>query len=224
MASMKKTLVSWSTGKDSAWALHLLRQNPDFQVLGLFTVVDETRDCVPMHETRMELLHSQAGAVGLPLQTINLPNPCTTEQSDALMLEFVQKAVGQGIECLAFGDLFLEDIREYREKQLAGTGIQPLFPLWGISTTELAKQMLSSGLEAYVSSVDLKVLPSGFVGKKWSTDLLAQFPEGCDPCGENGEIHTVVAGGPMFHHSIPVRIGGVVERNGFAYADIVLEN
>lgn len=221
---MKKTLVSWSTGKDCAWALHVLRQDPQVQVLGLFTVVDETCGCVPMHETRLEVLHRQAAAVGLPLQIINLPNPCTTEQSDTLMLQFVQAAVGQGIECMAFGDLFLRDIREYREKQLAGTGIQPLFPLWGISTGELAERMLAAGLEAYVSSVDLKVLPSQFVGKRWSTDMLAQFPEGCDPCGENGEIHTVVVGGPMFRHTIPVEIGSVVERNEFAYADVrVLE-
>jgi uncharacterized protein (TIGR00290 family) len=221
---MKKTLLSWSTGKDSAWALHVLRQDPQIQVLGLFTVVDETRGRVPMHATRSEVLHRQADAVGLPLQIINLPDPCTTEQSDSIMQQFVQTAACQGIECMAFGDLFLEDIRAYREKQLAGTGIQPIFPLWGISTRALAEQMLSARLEAYVSSVDLKVLPARFVGKKWSTDMLTQLPEGCDPCGENGEIHTVVVDGPMFHDSIPVKIGGVVERNGFAYADIVLEN
>jgi len=218
---MKKILLSWSSGKDSAWALHVLRQDPQIQVLGLFTVVDETCGRVPMHATRLELLHRQADAVGLPLQIINLPNPCTTAQSDTLMQQFVQTAASQGIECMAFGDLFLEDIRGYREKQLAGTGIQLIFPLWGTSTRELAEQMLLAGVEAYVSSVDLKVLPSNFVGKKWSTDMLVQLPEGCDPCGENGEIHTVVVGGPMFHHSIPVSIGSVVERNGFAYADVV---
>jgi uncharacterized protein (TIGR00290 family) len=217
----KKTLLSWSSGKDSAWALHLLRQNPDVEVLGLFTVVNQAYGRVSMHATRMDLLHRQADAVDLPLQIIHLPDPCTNEECDAIMSDFVARSVSDGIEYMAFGDLFLEDIRHYREKQLRGTGIEPLFPLWGIPTRDLAGQMLAAGLEAYVSSVDLKKLPARFAGRKWAKDLIAEFPGTVDPCGENGEVHTVVVAGPMFREAIAVRIGVIVERDGFAYADIV---
>jgi diphthamide synthase (EF-2-diphthine--ammonia ligase) len=197
----KKTLISWSSGKDSAWALHLLRQDPGIELLGLFTAMNQKYSRVSMHATRLEMLQRQPEAVGLPIECAN-----------------------KGIECLAFGDLFLEDIRKYRENQLKGTGIEPLFPLWGIPTSDLAEQMLSAGLEAYVSSVDLNKLPSRFAGQKWSRDLIAEFPKDCDPCGENGEIHTVVVGGPMFRNTILVRVGDVVNRNGFAYADIIPVN
>lgn len=217
----KRTLLSWSSGKDSAWALHVLRQDPKIDVLGLFSVMNKKYGRVSMHATRSELLQLQADAVGLPLQTINLPDPCTDEQCNAIMGQFVKDSVARGIECMAFGDLFLVEIREYRENQLKGTGIEALFPLWGVPTRELAERMLSAGLEAYVSSVDLKKLPSRFLGRKWSRDLLAELPQDADPCGENGEIHTVVVGGPMFRESIPVKIGETVERDGFAYADII---
>jgi uncharacterized protein (TIGR00290 family) len=217
----KRTLVSWSSGKDSAWALHVLKQNPDVEVLGLFTVVNHAYQRVSMHATRMDLLHCQAEEVGLPLQIINLPDPCTNEECDAIMSVFVTNSASKGIECMAYGDLFLEDIRHYRENQLRGTGIEPLFPLWGIPTKALAEQMLAAGLEAYVSSVDLKKLPARFAGRRWGEDLIAEFPENTDPCGENGEIHTVVVGGPMFRETIPVTIGEIVQRNGFAYADII---
>ena len=217
----KRTLVSWSSGKDSAWALHLLRQDPGVEVLGLFTVVNQTYQRVSMHATRMDLLHRQADVVDLPLQIINLPDLCTNEECDALMSDFVMKSVAKGIEHMAYGDLFLEDIRHYRENQLRGTGIEPLFPLWGIPTKALAERMLTAGLEAYVSSVDLKKLPARFAGRKWTRDLVAEFPENTDPCGENGEIHTIVVGGPMFREAIPIRIGETVKRNGFAYADII---
>jgi uncharacterized protein (TIGR00290 family) len=218
----KKTLLSWSSGKDSAWALHHLRQNPEIELLGLFTMMNQKYSRVSMHATRSELLQVQADAVGLPLQTIPLPDPCTNEQYDAIMQNFVRSSVVRGVECMAFGDLFLEDVRKYRENQLKCTGIEPVFPLWGMPTKELADQMLSAGLEAYISSVDIKKLPSHFAGKKWSRDLIAELPEDCDPCGENGEIHTVAVGGPMFRKIITVRIGEVIERDGFAYADIVL--
>jgi uncharacterized protein (TIGR00290 family) len=217
----KKTLLSWSSGKDSAWALHVLRQNPGIELLGLFTVMNKKYSRVSMHATRLELLQVQAKAVGLPLQTIDLPDPCTNEECEAVMRNFVAESSDRGVECMAFGDLFLEDIRKYRENQLKGTGIEPAFPLWGIPTKELAEQMLSAGLEAYVSSVDLKKLPSCFAGRKWSKDLMDEFPENCDPCGENGEIHTVAVGGPMFRKTVSVRVVEVVERNGFAYADII---
>jgi uncharacterized protein (TIGR00290 family) len=217
----KKTLLSWSSGKDSAWALHSLQLDPRIEILGLFTVMNEHHQRVSMHATRPEVLRRQAGAAGLPLQTIFLPDPCTMEQYADTMRVFVSDAVAKGIECMAFGDLFLEEIRNYRVKQLTGTGIEPLFPLWGIPTRELAEQMLLGGLEAYVSSVDLSKLPSHFAGRKWSRALIEEMPRDCDPCGENGEIHTVVTDGPMFEHAIAVRVSEVVERNGFAYADII---
>lgn len=218
----KKTLLSWSSGKDSAWALHLLRQDPRIELLGLFTVVNQKYSRVSMHATRLEILYRQAEAACLPIETISLPDPCTNEQCDAIMRDFVTKSASKRIECMAFGDLFLEDVRKYRETQLQGTGIDPVFPLWGIPTSDLVEQMLSAGLEAYVSSVDLGKLPSHFAGQKWARDLIAEFPKDCDPCGENGEIHTVVIGGPMFEKSIKVEIGEVVQLNGFAYGDIVL--
>jgi uncharacterized protein (TIGR00290 family) len=217
----KKTLLSWTSGKDSAWALHLLQQNPSIELLGLFTVMNQKYNRVSMHATRLEMLERQADALGLPLQTINLPDPCTNEQYDAIMRQFVMESAAKGVECVAFGDLFLEDIRKYRENQLRGTGIEPVFPLWGIPTNDLVEQMLSAELEAYVSSVDLKKLPPRFAGQRWSNELISEFPQGCDPCAENGEIHTVVVDGPMFSRAIPVTVGEIVERNGSAYADII---
>jgi uncharacterized protein (TIGR00290 family) len=216
----KRTLLSWSSGKDSAWALQLLQQDPGIDLLGLFTVMNERFDRVSMHSTSRELLQRQADAAGLPLRTIDLPDPCTNEQCDTIMGRFVRESVAEGVECIAFGDLFLEDIRSYREGQLRGTGIQPIFPLWGSPTGELVEQILSAGVGAYISCVDLRKLPPSLAGKKWSRELIAELPDDCDPCGENGEIHTVVVGGPMFREPIAVRIGEVVQRNGFAYADI----
>lgn len=217
----KKTLFSWSSGKDSAWALHLLQRDPTIELLGLFSVMNRKYGRVSMHATRLEMLERQADAVGLPLQTIALPDPCTNEQCDAIMGRFVMDSAAKGIECMAFGDLFLEDVRDYRVNQLKGTGIEAVFPLWASPTRGLADEMLSAGLDAYISSVDLKKLPSRLAGRQWTRELIAEFPQDCDPCGENGEIHTVVVGGPMFSRPIPVTVGHVVERNGFAYADIV---
>jgi len=217
----KRTLLSWSSGKDSAWALHLLRQDPMIELVGLFTVMNEKYNRVSMHATRLDMLHCQAEAVELPVETISLPDPCTNEQCDTIMKSFVTASADRGIECMAFGDLFLEDVRQYRQNQLKGTRIDSLFPLWGIPTDSLAEQMLSAGLEAYVSSVDLRKLPLRFAGQKWSRALIAEFPGNCDPCGENGEVHTVVTGGPMFRQSIQINVGKVLERNGFAYADII---
>jgi uncharacterized protein (TIGR00290 family) len=217
----RKTLLSWSSGKDSAWALHILRQDPQIDLLGLFTVMNEKYNRVSMHATRLELLQRQTEAVGLPIKIIHLPDPCTMDQCDAIMRQFVMDSAAKGIECMAFGDLFLEDIRRYRENQLKGTGIEPLFPLWMMATGRLAEDMLSAGLEAYLSCVDLKKLPLHWVGRKWSKELLAQLPPTIDPCGENGEIHTIAVGGPMFGEPIRVRVGETVERDGFAYADII---
>ncbi|MHB8810412.1 MAG: Dph6-related ATP pyrophosphatase [Desulfobulbaceae bacterium] len=217
----KRTMLSWSSGKDSAWTLHVLRQDPAIELVGLFTVINEKYDRASMHATRLALLRLQAEAAGLPLTTIALPDQCSLEQCDAVMGRFVAESAARDVVGMAFGDLFLEDIRVYREKQLRDSGIEPLFPLWRLPTWELALRMLDAGVEAYVSCVDLAKLPASFAGRRWTRDLLDELPAQCDPCGENGEIHTIVTGGPMFTHSIPVRVGETVERNGFAYADII---
>jgi len=217
----KKTVLIWSSGKDSAWALYLLRQNPLFEVSGLFTVINQESNRAPMHSTRVEMLQRQSDAIGLPISFIYLPDPCTNEQSDSIMGRFVAESAITGIEYMAFGDLFLEDIRAYRNKQLKGSGIEALFPCWGIPTITLAQEMLSSGIEAYISSIDSRKLPTCLVGKKWTNEIIEEFPAGCDPCGENGEFHTVVVAGPMFQRSISVEVGKIYEQNGFAYADII---
>lgn len=217
----KKTLLSWSSGKDSAWSLLRLCQDPNIGLCGLFSVMNERYNRVSMHATRHELLVRQAEATDLPLRTISLPDPCTMEQCDNIMRQFVSACAAQGIEAIAFGDLFLEDIRRYRENQLQGTGIEALFPLWGIPTPHLAEEMLSGGLTAYISSVDLRKLPASMAGRRWSRELVAELPEGCDPCGENGEIHTIAVAGPMFQRPITVRVGETIERDGFAYGDII---
>jgi len=217
----KRTLLSWSSGKDSAWALHVIRQDPEIDLLGLFTVVNKVYGRVTMHATRANLLQCQADALGLPLQIINIPHPCSNEKCDLIMQSFVNNAKQDGIECMAFGDFFLQDIRQYREKQLQGTGIKALFPIWNISTDTLAERMLSSGVEAYISCLDPRKVPKTLAGRRWSVTLLGELPENVDPCGENGEFHTVVVDGPMFRESIPVRIGETVERQGFVFADII---
>jgi len=217
----KRTMLSWSSGKDSAWALHVLRQDPTIELAGLFTVINEKYDRASMHATRLALLRLQAEAAGLPLTTIALPDQCSLEQCNAVMGHFVAGSAAQGIVGMAFGDLYLEDIRVYREKQLQDSGILPLFPLWRLPTRELALRMLKAGVEAYISCVDLAKLPADFAGRRWTRALLDELPGECDPCGENGEIHTIVTGGPMFSHPIPVRVGEILERNGFAYADII---
>ena len=217
----KKVLISWSSGKDSAWVLHQLRQEPELEVVGLFTTINSEHDRVFMHSTRRELLARQAAAAGLPLHTIALPDVCTNEEYEAALGGFVTEAWAAGIRGMAFGDIFLADLRAYRERQLAGTGMEALFPLWGLSTAILAEEMLAAGVVTLISSVDLKKLPARFAGRQWSREVIAAFPPGCDPCGENGEIHTVVVAGPMLAAPLAVRVGEIVERNGFAYADII---
>ena len=217
----KRTLLSWSSGKDGAWALHVLRRDPSVEIVGMFTVVNERFNRVSMHSTRAELLRRQAAAAGLKLRTVSLPDPCTNGRYEDVMERFTADCAQDGIERIAFGDLFLEDVRRYRESRLSGTGIVPMFPLWGTPSSELAEEMLASGLEAYISSVDLARLPAGFAGRLWSRELLRDFPSGVDPCGENGEIHTIVVSGPMFEQRIEVEVGEIVQRDGFAYADII---
>jgi uncharacterized protein (TIGR00290 family) len=216
-----KTLMSWSSGKDSAWALHMLRRTSDVEVVGLVTTVNQLHQRVAIHAVRLELLQLQAEALSLPLHVIDLPSPCTNSQYEAAMERFIYESKPRGIECMAFGDLFLEDIREYRETKLAGTGIVPLFPLWHSPTDRLAREMISSGLRAVVTCVDPQHLPLSFAGREFNQQFLADLPGQVDPCGEHGEFHTFAFAGPMFEKSVSVEIGAVVEREGFGYADVL---
>jgi uncharacterized protein (TIGR00290 family) len=216
-----RTLLSWSTGKDSAWSLHALRQQPDVQVVGLFTTVNAAFDRVAMHAVRRKLLEAQAAAAGLPLHVIEIPWPCPDEAYEAALGAFVARQKAQGIAAMAFGDLFLEDIRAYREAKFAGSGIAPLFPLWGRETGALAREMIAGGLKARLTCVDPRKLPASFAGRSFDTALLADLPEGVDPCGENGEFHTCVFAGPMFEHAIEVRLGTIEDRDGFVFADLL---
>ena len=221
MGMAGKTLLSWSSGKDSAWALHILRGVSDVEVVGLMTTVNQVHQRVSIHAVRLELLQRQAKAVGLPLQVIDLPSPCTNSQYEAAMEIFVGESKRRGIDCFAFGDLFLADIKEYREAKLAGTGITPLFPLWQTPTDRLAKEMISSGLRAVVTCVDPQHLPVSFAGREFNEQFLADLPGTVDPCGERGEFHTFAYDGPMFEEPVRIGRGPVVERDGFGYADLL---
>jgi len=216
-----KTLLSWSTGKDSAWTLYVLRQTPGIEVVGLFTTVNEAFDRVAMHAVRRALLEAQAAAAGLPLHVIEIPWPCPNEAYEARLGAFVTEQKARGIEAMAFGGLFLEDIRAYREAKLAGSGIAPLFPLWGRETRALAEEMIAGGLKAHLTCLDPKKLPASFAGRAFDRALLADLPAGVDPCGENGEFHTCVSAGPMFAQSIEVRSGVIETRDGFVFADLL---
>ena len=219
--SKTKILLSWSSGKDSAWALHLLRQQPEYEIAGLVTTFNKAFDRVAMHSTRRALVEMQAKAAGLPLFPIPLPWPCSNQQYEEIMKVFCAQAVAQGVSAMAFGDLFLEDIRAYRERQLQGTGVQPLFPVWQIPTDRLAHEMTESGLRAKLVCIDPKKLSPEFAGRDFDRQLLADLPAGVDPCGENGEFHSFVYGGPMFEHEIPVVAGKRVERDGFWFCDVL---
>ena len=216
-----RTLLSWSTGKDSAWALHVLRQRPDVTVVGLLTTINAAFDRVAMHGVRRALLEAQAEAAGLPLHVLEIPHPCPNADYERIMGAFVAEQAAAGVEAMAFGDLFLEDIRRYREAKLAGTGIAPLFPLWGIDTGQLAREMIAGGLEAYVTCVDPRKLPQSFAGRRFDLDLLADLPANIDPCAENGEFHTFACAGPMFDSPIAVKTGDVVTRDGFVFCDVM---
>ncbi len=218
-----RTLLSWSSGKDSAWSLHVLRQRQDVEVVGLLTTVNEAYDRVAMHAVRRELLQAQADAARLPLWSLPIPNPCTNEEYEARMREMVRRAVAEGVRAMAFGDLFLEDIRAYREQNLAGTGLQPLFPLWQEPTPLLAHTMLAAGVRASVTCVDPRQISAAFAGRAWDEQFLNDLPASADPCGERGEFHTFVSAGPMFRSPISVTAGEVVERDGFVFADLLLQ-
>ena len=216
-----KTVLSWSSGKDSAWSLHLLRQDPTIEVVALVTTINQEFERVAMHAVRRKLLEEQARAVGLPLWTVPLPWPCSNQQYEDRMRELCARAVGAGVENMAFGDLFLADIRAYRERQLKNTGLRPIFPLWQLPTGELAREMISAGLRAKITCVDPKALPREFAGRDFDLAFLADLPGGVDPCGENGEFHSFFYDGPMFHRPLAVQVGEIVERDGFVFADLL---
>jgi uncharacterized protein (TIGR00290 family) len=215
-----RTILSWSSGKDSAWTLHTLRQTPGIELIGLVTTVNETVDRVAMHGVRRTLLEAQARAARLELHTIPLPAPCPNDVYEARMAAFIDEARSANVEAIAFGDLFLEDIRAYREAQLAGTGLRPLFPLWQQDTQELARQMRAAGLRAKVTCLDPGRLPRAFAGRDFDEGFLLDLEDNIDPCGENGEFHTFAYAGPMFAGPIDVAVGEVVERDGFVFADL----
>lgn len=216
-----RVAVSWSSGKDSAWSLHLLRQDPSIEIVALVTTLNQEFDRVAMHAVRRELLEMQAQSAGVPLWTVPLPWPCSNEEYELRMRALCGRALREGVEAMAFGDLFLTDIRAYREKQLAGTGLQPLFPVWQIPTDELAAEMVASGLKAKITCVDPKVLPAEFAGRDFDAQFLKDLPQTVDPCGENGEFHSFVYHAPGFRHPIDVVVGEVFERDGFVFADVI---
>jgi uncharacterized protein (TIGR00290 family) len=217
-----KALVSWSSGKDSAFALHEIRRAGEFDVVGALTTVTETFGRVSIHGVRQEILLAQCDAAGLPPRIVPIPYPCPNEIYEARIGEAVARAVQDGVTHIIFGDLYLADIRAYREQKLAGSGVTPVFPLWQRPTLALAQAMIANGMEAYLATVDLKKLPAAFAGRKFDLQLLADLPGGVDPCGENGEFHTCVVAGPMFGQSLPVATGDRIERDGYAYCDLVL--
>ncbi len=219
-----KALISWSSGKDSAFALHEVLRAGEFEVVGALTTVTETFGRVSIHGVRQEILCAQLDAAGLQPTIVPIPYPCPNEIYEARMGEAVERAVLDGITHIIFGDLFLQDIRAYREQKLAGTGITPVFPLWGRPTSQLAQQMIADGFEAYIATVDLKKMPAEFAGRKFDAQLLTDLPEGIDPCGENGEFHSCVVAGPIFSRRLAVTPGERVERDGYAYCDLVMEH
>lgn len=217
----KKALMSWSTGKDSAWTLYKLQQNQDVELVGLFCTINKEFERVAIHGVRVELLKQQAERLRLPIEIIELPYPCSNADYETIMGQFIERAKGQAIEYFAFGDLFLEDIRNYREKQFKGSGIKPIFPIWGIPTDELSRDMVSSGVRAVITCIDPKQIPEEFVGRVYDDDFLDALPDTVDPCGENGEFHSFAFSGPMFKEPIDIVVGDIVHRDGFVFADVL---
>jgi uncharacterized protein (TIGR00290 family) len=218
---LEAILVSWSSGKDGAWALHLLSQQADVRVVALLTTFNCAADRVAMHAVRRSLVQLQAERAGLPLWQVELPWPCSNTQYEDLMRPVCERALAEGITAVAFGDLFLQDIREYRERQLQGTGLKPLFPVWQIPTARLAADMIAAGIRAKITCVDPSKLDRSFAGRDFNRTFIEDLPEGVDCCGENGEFHTFVYDSPVFARSIDVKTGDIVERDGFVFADVI---
>ena len=217
----KRVLLSWSSGKDSAWTLHMLRQDPNVDVVGLLTTVNVTHERVAMHSTRRAILEAQADAAGLSLHVVPLPWPCSNEIYERVMQEATDAACERGVTHIAFGDLFLQDVRDYRCRQLQDSGMEPLFPIWHEPTESLARSIVEAGVEAYLTCVDPRRLAPSFAGRRFDHAFLDELPEDIDPCGEYGEFHTCVLAGPMFQGRVSATPGEVVERDGFCFADLV---
>jgi uncharacterized protein (TIGR00290 family) len=216
-----KIWLSWSSGKDSAWALHELRSSPDFEVTGLLTTINRQASRVAMHAVRQELLEAQAAAAGLPLVNVPIPSPCSNAEYEQAMGAAMAQARTEGIFYVAFGDLFLEDVRRYREEKLGAEGMTPIFPLWGRETHRLAREMVAGGLRAYLTCVDPRQLDRRFAGRSFDASLLDELPAAVDPCGEKGEFHSFAFAGPMFLAPLAVAPGQIVERDGFIFADLL---
>jgi uncharacterized protein (TIGR00290 family) len=218
----KRVVISWSGGKDSAWTLHTLRQQPnEYLVLGLLTTINQRFNRIAMHGVRKELLEAQAQAIGLPLWAVPLPSPCANVDYERRMLNALHFLQRLGIDAVAFGDLYLEEIRRYRENQFGGCGMELLFPIWGLPTRGLADQMLCSGLRARLTCVDPRSIPAEWAGRDYDSQLLAELPAGVDPCAENGEFHTFVYAGPIFRAPLQIVNGETVERDGFVFTDLL---
>ena len=218
---MKRVLVSWSSGKDSAWALHTLRQQPDIEICGLVTTFNNAADRVAMHAVRRPLVEMQAARAGLPLWSVELPWPCSNAEYENRMRAVCERAIAERVDAIAFGDLFLEDIRQYRIRQLEATCLEPLFPIWGIPTAELGREMIRGGVKARLTCVDPSKLDPAFAGREYSDQLLNDLPGAVDACGENGEFHTFVYDAPVFSAPITIRGGEVLTRDGFVFADVL---
>jgi uncharacterized protein (TIGR00290 family) len=217
----RKALMSWSSGKDSAWALYQLQRNPEIDLVGLFCTVNKAFDRVAMHGVRVELLQKQAKSIGLPLEIIEIPYPCSNDEYEKIMGRFVERAKSDNIAYFAFGDLFLEDVRKYREEKLKDSGIKPVFPIWGVPTDKLAREMIGSGLRTVITCIDPKQTPKEFIGREFNERFLDSLPETIDPCGENGEFHSFVFDGPMFKEPVEIVLGDIVHRDDFVFADIL---
>jgi uncharacterized protein (TIGR00290 family) len=220
---MTKVLLSWSSGKDSAWALHLLSKEKELRVAGLVTTFNQAADRVAMHAVRRTLVQAQAERIGVPLWEVELPWPCSNADYEQIMREVLKRALDEGVEAFGFGDLFLQDIRNYRERQLAGSGLKAMFPVWGIPTRQLALDMIAGGIKAKLTCVDPSKLDRSFAGRDFDLALLESLPKEVDPCGENGEFHTFVYDAPVFNRPIDVQLGSIVERDGFVFADVLSE-